>query len=307
MSDNNFEQSDNNFEKGTYGDVVMLEDDSILKTMDLFDRWDLYDNNIWELIFYQSYNFDFIPKIHKVFNNWKIIRIKMEYCGVTLFRYMKNLSFEQRKDKFPNILSQLCRILYILKINNIVHNDIKGSNICIDREGKIKLIDFGFVCMNTNETKRKDYGTFVDGDLITEEIDFRRDLFALGITLAVFLKGEMYEDYDQIYDNVENSDMWEMKIIKKMLDLRNKKDSITIEELYSSYCKECPIRDCDWKQNSVNMTKRFEEAYSKVCNEIPHKDGVSYLIALIERGDLRLKSDYQEFILKVGKLVNWKF
>ena len=86
-----------------------------------------------------------------------------------------------------NFLSQICDALEYLHKQNYLHRDICPRNVMVDREGLVKLIDFGLTIPNTpifckpgNRTGTTDY---LAPELIRRiTTDHRVDLFALGVT-----------------------------------------------------------------------------------------------------------------------------
>ena len=67
-------------------------------------------------------------------------------CGGELFSYLRNAG------KFSNDTAQffgaeiVCALEYLHK-RNIVYRDLKPENLLLDREGHLKITDFGFAKM----------------------------------------------------------------------------------------------------------------------------------------------------------------
>ena len=86
-------------------------------------------------------------------------------------------------------------MLAYLHSKNVSHRDIKLENIIIDKKGLIKLIDFGFCCCTSPETKLKVFcGT---PSYMCPEIVMKRDyygpptdIWATGILLYALLCGQ---------------------------------------------------------------------------------------------------------------------
>ena len=68
----------------------------------------------------------------------------LEYvCGGELFTYLRSMGrFKASIAKF--FTSEITSALDYLHKEDIVYRDLKPENILIDREGHVKLTDFGF-------------------------------------------------------------------------------------------------------------------------------------------------------------------
>ena len=95
-----------------------------------------------------------------------------------------------------NFLSQLCNALQYMHDSKWLHRDLCTRNVMVDKEGVLKLIDFGLTvpytpafCVSGNRT-----GT---PDILAPEIikrkatDHRVDLFALGVTAYEVFTGQL--------------------------------------------------------------------------------------------------------------------
>ena len=114
-----------------------------------------------------------------------------------------NLLVETRSPRLVgnrvNYISQICDALEYLHKLNYLHRDICPRNVMVDREGLVKLIDFGLTIPNTpvfckpgNRTGTTDY---LAPELIRRvTTDHRVDLFALGVTAyEMFTNGLPWE------------------------------------------------------------------------------------------------------------------
>jgi serine/threonine protein kinase len=86
-----------------------------------------------------------------------------------------------------NYLTQICDGLEYLHNHGFLHRDICPRNVMVDREGVVKLIDFGLAIPNRPEFLKPGNRTGTPNYLAPELIrrvatDLRVDLFALGVT-----------------------------------------------------------------------------------------------------------------------------
>ncbi len=89
-----------------------------------------------------------------------------------------------------DITLQILKAIKYLSRYEIVHCDIKPSNILITKEGLAKLGDFGFVRANLEIAETEEGSVLGTPDYISPEqalgsktIDFRADVYSLGVTL----------------------------------------------------------------------------------------------------------------------------
>ena len=116
--------------------------------------------------------------------------MQIEYCQYGSIREI--IKKGKKKDVFINEL-EISAIIYMVLIslvyihkNNLIDRDIKGRNILVDKEGSIKLCDFG-ICkpFHKNNMKHLRGGSpywMAPEVLNKEEYDQTIDIWALGIT-----------------------------------------------------------------------------------------------------------------------------
>jgi len=93
-----------------------------------------------------------------------------------------------------NILRQTCAALTYLHNNNIVHRDIKGSNIMVGSNDRVTLLDFGIVRLPDSKvtTMGQVIGTpkYMSPEQCRgERVDVRSDVYSLGILVFEMLTG----------------------------------------------------------------------------------------------------------------------
>jgi eukaryotic-like serine/threonine-protein kinase len=114
-----------------------------------------------------------------------------------------NLLVETRSQRLDgnrvNYLGQLAEALEYVHSQGYLHRDICPRNVMVDREGVVKLIDFGLTIPNKPEFCRPGNRTGTTDYLAPELIrrvttDHRVDMFALGVTAyEVFVHGLPWE------------------------------------------------------------------------------------------------------------------
>jgi serine/threonine-protein kinase len=120
---------------------------------------------------------------------------------VMAFYEGESLAQKIRKGPVPfrdavDIAIQMAKGLEAAHTRNIVHRDVKPSNVLITRDGLVKIVDFGLARVVTSASMTQTGGTSGTVGYMSPEqslgkaIDHRTDIWALGIVLAEMLIGQ---------------------------------------------------------------------------------------------------------------------
>ena len=120
----------------------------------------------------------------------------MEWVEGLGLNYLIETKSKQLDGNRINYLAQLCDALEYMHQQRFLHRDLCPRNVLVDREGKVKLIDFGLTipykpefCRPGNRTGTADY---LAPEIIRRQAtDHRVDLFALGVTAFEVFTGEL--------------------------------------------------------------------------------------------------------------------
>lgn len=153
------------------------------------------NKHLWGVLKAESL-FDFthpnLPKtILFIENQQEIILIRDFQKGVPLNEYWKQLKSKNHLEFLKNMISELVPIFNELKAKNIVHCDVKPSNILVDESAEkltFSLIDFGMALDQNNLSERKTLFAlgYSAPEIILNRLqiaDQTSDIFALGISI----------------------------------------------------------------------------------------------------------------------------
>ncbi len=121
--------------------------------------------------------------------------IIMEYVeGIDLYDLLE-LTDTITPEVAAIIALQVCRALDYAHFRGIIHRDIKPANIMISKQGEVKLMDFG-IARDDTLSDLTETGTGLGTpsymspeQILGDKLDFRSDLFCVGICLYQMVTG----------------------------------------------------------------------------------------------------------------------
>ena len=164
-----------------------------------------------ELRIMYSLNHPYIIKLHNHFEDQRNFYLIMELAeGGSLFARLTKLRTFDEKTAAQYLKEVALAVQYLhTREPAIIHRDIKPENIFLDREGRVKLGDFGW--SGFNDHIRSTYcGTL---DYLAPEMidrkghDTRLDLWNLGVLLFELLTGKApfeSKTQEELFDKIKN-------------------------------------------------------------------------------------------------------
>jgi len=195
-----------------------------------------------------------LPRLYEFFFEDARPYLVMEYIeGKTLEAIMEENPRPLKEEKILQWAIELCEVLHYLhsQTPQIIFRDLKLSNIMLDKEGKIKLIDFGIA---REFNPRKDTDTIRMGSVGYApmeqyakggQTDVRTDIYALGVCLHTLLTKNdpattpfSFQDVCKYNPSVSRS---LNNIIMKAIDIKPENRFQTVTELLEKLKEELPL------------------------------------------------------------------
>jgi eukaryotic-like serine/threonine-protein kinase len=132
----------------------------------------------------------------------------MEYIdglSIDIWCSRQQLNIRERLDLFI----QVCEAVSYAHQRLIVHRDLKPSNILVDKEGNVKLLDFGIAKLLNDDIDEPDLSKTLTGfnfmtpeyaspeQILQNDITTATDVYGLGLLLCVLLTGSIPYNLDE--------------------------------------------------------------------------------------------------------------
>jgi len=140
------------------------------------------------------------PNLCKVYDQGRSrVYMAMEWADGCSLRDILSREGKLPIERAVRIALEVCDVLDHIHSNGVVHRDLKPENIVLDRNDRVKILDFG-IAAHTG-SRRLTFGkltqTMGSPDYISPEQvrgkrgDLRSDLYALGVILYEMLTGQV--------------------------------------------------------------------------------------------------------------------
>jgi serine/threonine protein kinase len=179
-----------------FGEVYLAQNRANLEFCVLKTCFKTPDNSLVQAQLRKEAGFSFqhssLPETLDFFEDEENITLVKSYLkGETLNVFWKKIASRKRTATLLSILREIIPTLEFLHENNIIHCDLKPSNILVEKFGEelnVSLIDFGMALNLSIENKRSTLFPlgYAAPELVLNHLDLvdhRTDQFALGIII----------------------------------------------------------------------------------------------------------------------------
>lgn len=178
--------------------------------------------------------------------------ILLEFCPKNLVNEVVNKSLSNVQ--IACIVYQIVEGMKFVHLNGIIHRDLKPHNILIDKDGRVKIADFGIAKLVSLETQTSNVGTqkFMAPELLNEveKYDNKVDVYSFGVLL---------------YWILNNGEMPKITIIQ-MGTGKMAKIPDSVNKFATKLIKDCWSFDPDQRPSFDSISKQLRSNNFKVLN-----------------------------------------
>ncbi|EAY15398.1 CAMK family protein kinase [Trichomonas vaginalis G3] len=221
----------------------------------------------------------FIADFYEVLENNDFIFIVMEYISNGTLRNTLNEMGPFTEENAAIIFAQIVLVLKFLHQKcNVVHRDLKSDNILFDKNGNIRVIDFGLSNTKaTDEILKTQCGTpsYASPEMILgEKYDYSSDIWSAGIVLYEIVTGNLpFDD--------PNMARLAQKIIFKEVEFPSGMSSQLIDLIQKLLTKDqtkriklSEIEEHPWVKNQIRFVEEKLDAFKYDKEKIAESLGV---------------------------------
>ncbi|CAD8163085.1 unnamed protein product [Paramecium pentaurelia] len=234
--------------RGSFGCVKLARDRStgLLYAMKIIEKSDVSIENLRrEIRIQKRLQHPHVIQLFEFFEDEQYVYLILEYAeNGSLFGYLRKRKILPENEAFVYFFQTCLGIDYLHK-KQIIHRDLKPENLLLDKDGNIKICDFGWSAeMMITQTRNTFCGTI---DYMTPEMleykphDQTLDMWCLGVLLYELIHGQApfkgRNDFEKC-QNILKQEQFEIKASDQAKDLilglmkRDSKDRLTMDQVF---------------------------------------------------------------------------
>jgi serine/threonine protein kinase len=182
----------------------------------------------------------------------------MEYVdGKNLHDYMTTVTGPLPLQNVALLFNEVLSALSYVHNRNLIHLDIKPSNIMLSSSNSVKLVDFGISQDDMSIQSEKPMGSpaYMSPEQVAgEDVDFQSDIYSTGIALFELLTGSLpfqsCETRDELFEAIKSNKMPRLKA-NNSLDLEHEEEMNRIFRKATIKDKKERYQSCEAFQTDI--------------------------------------------------------
>lgn len=212
------------YKQGTYGKIFKKtnkkDETTIIKKQDIRPNDGIDGCILREIEIIKYSKFPYITPMISINILWDSVHFEMPFYPFSLRKFICYYNPEHKQGILKKYMNQLVNAIHYLHQREIFHNDLKPDNIMIDKEGNIKVIDFGLsnpskyyfhnnvcsinyrppellACKLEKNNKSKTFPLVKETRTETKFDPYKVDIWALGIIFVEMLLSSTMDHYNE--------------------------------------------------------------------------------------------------------------
>ena len=282
-----------NLSRGGYGETYLVRDPIINETFVCKKYSPINDNDK------QKYFKNFIEEIRLLYlvNHLNIVRIftyyiyPENYLGYILMELVDGNSIEEYLAKYPQNINEIFRQTIqgfaCLESNGVLHRDIRPSNILVNDEGIVKIIDLGFgkqVCQESDFDKSItiNWGYEKPQDFNDKKYDFQTEVYFVGKLFERIIVTMGAEEFNY-------------KLLLNNMCKHGRHDRTDSFSDILEHIREDQYQDIEFSDDEIMVYREFSNIVHEIISKIEN-DAKYYKD--IDKVQIQLENLYQECMLE---------